>query len=133
MPIFQDKGWRGKMQDVAASIDEHLGGERLLITPVKQHKPNYQATYDHAAAFCVIGLFDLPSQDVKLNMEETKVSSRNPEAVISYEQLAGRTIGHEYLIKRVDTGDIYQVTQAQPDGVSSVVVELVQIGLAPNR
>lgn len=127
MSIFRKPDWRQDMQAVALQIDDDLGGELLQIIPTFR-SPNQSATPDYASATTLRGIFDLRSVAVDAGLEETTVSSRNPVAQFAYANIAGVEIKAGYWIKRCATNETYEVTQTNPDGVSALVVQLVQLG-----
>lgn len=127
--MFQ-KDWRDMMvNSVSPEIDRLLGGEEITIIPTMQ-APNKPPVLDRAKAKTLMVIFHWPSK-VALTRDNVPVVSRAPEIRIGYYQLGSFKIKARDVIEVPRTGETFQVSKVEPDGVSSVRLTLTQIGLQP--
>ncbi|RNJ49365.1 hypothetical protein D1O30_06895 [Methylocystis hirsuta] len=112
-----------------AEIDQHVGDMWTHVSTVS--RPNYPSAPDPSKpAYMLVAKFCYEPRDVRLGLEQAGVVSNDPTLTIHRGQL-------RYLVNRGDrfqrcsTGLLYEVTSAQPDTVSGILVNLVQLGEAP--
>lgn len=129
--------FRNAMQDVAAAIDETMS-ERLLIIPSSQ-RPNFPSVQHHERAFEVIGVFAWISKLVFDNSKHSRtagsggydislpIQSRDPKFSFTANAMT-ESIQRTNWIQRCVNGDIFEVTNLKPDGVSRILADVVQIG-----
>ena len=127
--------WHSGMQAAASAINEAFG-ETLTIIPCDR-QPNYepQPHLDHAVT--LTGVFSYRSVAVldtghgvvrRGHSPQAIVESRKPYARFAHRDLPwGLQQGDR--IERCCSGEVFEVTSVQPDGVSSITVDLVQLGL----
>ena len=135
MSIFENKPWHLAMQDVENHIQREFG-EPLTIIPMIA-KPNYQPLPDPAKApVTLTGVFSLRHIEAFTVKDGsglsrqgvTTISSRDPIVSFALKDLPF-PIRHLFRIRRERDGVTYEVTDVQSDGVSSVKLKLVQVGL----
>lgn len=127
--MFQ-KEWRDMMvNSVSPEIDRLLGGEEITIIPTMQ-VPNTPSAPDYTKAKTLWAIFHWPAK-MALTRDNVPVVSRVPEISIGYYQLGDYKIHANYWIKVPRTGETFQVSKVEPDGVSCVRLTLTQIGLQP--
>lgn len=135
MTIFPDAdNWRAGMQDVSAAIDETMG-ELVTVTPVLPVKPNFPSEPEPDKAVTARAVFTSLHKTVILSNERRVgttsvaplVSTREPIFSFGYGVLPF-AVGQHYRITRVCSGETFEVTDVQPDGVSRIVCKVVQLG-----
>ena len=129
--------WRAGMQDASAAIDEAMG-EAVLVTPATVPAVNFPSTPDPSKAVTVTAVFT--SKAETLVMGEGKqigghsvsplVSTSKPVFQFSYAVLHGLPfmLRQSHRITRVCSGETFEVTDIKPDGVSRIIVNVVQLG-----
>ena len=91
-------------------------------------RPNWPPTPDATRSRRVIrATFFWDAHDARLGMKETKVISRKPMLSISRCDLPSCKRGDTFT--RCATGDGFEVTSAEKDGLTGLSIELVQLGV----
>ena len=127
--------WHDEMQGVADAINESFG-EPLTIIPMTC-KPNYPPLPDPTKRPATLtGVFSIRSIETFTPYEKknqgpglVRVSTRNPVASFSLKDLP-YSISRLYRIRRERDGAVYEITDLNSDGVSRVLLHLVQAGIA---
>jgi hypothetical protein len=129
--------WRAGMQDVAAAIDE-TQGELVTITPTTAPAPNYPSVPYPAKAVTVVGVFKNKAKTVIMGSEgkigghslSPLVETSEPVFEFSYDVLRSMpfALRQAYRITRLCNGDVYEIVNIKPDGVSRACVKVVQLG-----
>lgn len=130
--------WHAEMQGVADAINESFG-EPLTILP-RIGKPNFGTVPDPskpevtlAGVFSIRSIEAFAAHDAS-GMQRagiTRVSTRQPLASLALKDLP-YPILTRYRIRRERDGAVYEVTDVLSDGVSRVLLHLVQAGVALN-
>lgn len=133
--IFPEtNNWRAGMQDVSAAIDDAMG-ELVTVTPADVRKPNFPSVAEPDKAVTVTAVFTSRAKTVVMGSEgriaghsvSPLVTTSEPIFSFSYGSLPF-TIKQAYRITRVCSGEMFEVTAAEPDGVSRIVCKVVQLG-----
>jgi len=127
--------WRAGMQAVSAAIDQNFGERLTLIACLS--RPNFPTEPDRATKPVTLqGVFSLRSElAFKSGGSPGRgdapglVESRKPVASFAHADLPW-AIQRGDRVKRETTGESYEVTRVEPDGVSRVVLHLVELGKA---
>ena len=128
--------WRAGMQDVSAAIDDTMG-ELVTVTPAEVPKPNFSSVPDPSKAVTVVAVFTSEAKTVLLGDNVGRmgaghslsplVSTSEPIFSFGYGVLPF-PIRQSYRIRRECNGETFEVTDVKPDGVSRIVVKVVQLG-----
>lgn len=130
--------WQNEMQNVASAINGAFG-EALTIIPMIT-KPNFSPVVDPTKKPATLtGVFSLRTIEAfKLHDAQgmqragmTTVTTRHPLISFALKDLP-YPILRLYRIRRERDGAVYEVTDVQSDGVSRVLLHLVQAGVAPD-
>ncbi|MDR3572133.1 MAG: hypothetical protein P4L81_08205, partial [Candidatus Pacebacteria bacterium] len=124
-------GWLPDMQNVAEEIASTFG-EPLKLIPCDR-RPNCQARADPSNAVEVQGVFSWRAKMVfKLNNgtssgQDGLAESREPIASFPRAALPWAVrLGDQ--VERLCGGNLFEVKSAEPDGVSMIVLKLLQLG-----
>lgn len=130
-----ETNWRGGMQDVSAAIDEVMG-ECVTVIPAKPPAVNFQAIADRACAVTVTAVFTQRPKTIigggshggsRGNIQVSPlISTSEPIFSFAYGVLPWPLM-QGYQIERCN-GDLYEITDIKPDGVSRIEVSVNQIG-----
>ena len=136
--MFAD-AFREAMSDVADAINDEMG-ETVIITPYVEAQPNFPASPDPTLpAFSVTAVFShmavmtfgTPIGHRKAigggDYLEAGVSTRRPIFSIKSCDLPYPLYGGTR-IQRCHDGSIWEITDAKPDGISRVQINVVQLG-----
>lgn len=129
-----DTHWRESMvNEVSAAIDECFA-ERVTVCPVMPGKPNFQGTPIPDKAVTVAAVFLSPATLIRLGADRARehglsvpISTRKPSFSFGYGVLPFVTL-QGYQIKRLCSGEIFEITDIQDDGVSRIVCLVNQMG-----
>ncbi|MCW2284910.1 hypothetical protein M2323_002736 [Rhodoblastus acidophilus] len=128
---YVQTNWLAGMQDVSASIDQEFG-EVVTIIPCKM-RPNFrpQPLEDHAvtlmAVFSWRSLMVLKINSGTTTRADPMAESRKPVFSFSREALPW-ALNSGDLIRRECSGDVFEITGVEPDGVSRIVARTTQMG-----
>jgi hypothetical protein len=133
--LFQED-WRQTMRDeVSAAIDESFG-ECVTVTPVNVPSPNFQSIPDESRAATVVAVFTHKAETAIMGGNHGRdsgrvsvsplVSTSKPAFSFGYGVLPFRLL-QGYRIERCN-GDVYEITDVKPDGVSRIEVSVNQMG-----
>jgi hypothetical protein len=129
--MYVSNGWQADMQNVAEEIVSTFG-EPLRITPCNR-RPNYQPQPDPSHAVDVQGVFSWRAKvEYKQNAgtssgQDAWVETREPIASFPRAALPWAVnIGDQ--VERLCDGNMFQVKSVEPDGVSMIVLKLLQLG-----
>lgn len=132
----ETNNWRRNMQDVAAAIDETMG-ELVTVIPAVASRPNYPTTEDASRAITATAVFTNKARDVIMGEHVGRmstghsispiVSTSEPVFSFSYGALPWPIL-QGYRIRRECDQALYEVTDVKPDGVSRIIVHVVQLG-----
>jgi hypothetical protein len=110
-------------------IDQHVGDMWTHIPTVS--RPNYPSAPDPSKPpYMLVAKFCFEPRDVRLGLEQSGVVSNDPTLTIHRCQLR-YAVNRGDRFERCSTGVAYEVTSAQPDTVSGILVNLVQLGVSP--
>jgi hypothetical protein len=126
--------WRAGMQEVSAAIDE-TQGELVTITPASVPKVNFPSIPDPSKSVTVVATFMNKAKTVIMGSEgkigghslSPLVETSEPVFTFGYGVLPF-PLRQGYRITRCCSGTMYEVTNVKPDGVSRIVVNVVQLG-----
>ena len=130
--MFTDENWRGKMQGASAEIDSRFG-ERFYIGMAKR-EPNARVKPSGDGAFEIDAVFSYRSETVFRHDATTRqaggllVETRTPTVSFSH-RACPVMIQHGDVLTRVADGSQWEVKKVKPDGVSRIVLDLVQRGV----
>jgi|GEM_PF-2550117 hypothetical protein len=127
--------WRAGMQAVSAAIDQSFGERLTLIACLA--RPNFPTEPDASIKPVALqGVFSLRSElafksggSPGRGEAPGLIESRKPVASFSHADLPWQ-INRGDRVKRETTGEMYEVTRVEPDGVSRVTLHLVELGKA---
>jgi hypothetical protein len=133
MMLFPADNWRAGMQDVSAAIDDTMG-ELVTVTPAVAAAVNFPSVPDLSKAVTVTAVFT--SEAKLLTMGEGRMGSVSASPLVSTSEpifsfgygVLPFLIRQSYRIKRECNGETFEVTDVKPDGVSRIVVKVVQLG-----
>jgi hypothetical protein len=124
------------MQDVSAAIDDSMG-ELVTLTPAVAPAVNFPSVADPSKAVTVTAVFTSEAKTVLMGDNVGRmgsghslsplVSTSDPVFTFGYGVLPF-PIRQSYRIKRECNGETFEVTDVKPDGVSRIVVKVVQLG-----
>jgi hypothetical protein len=125
--------WRAGMQDVSAAIDETMG-ELVMVTPATVPAINFPSVPDSSKAVTVIAVFT--SKSKLIPMGEGKAGGPTISPLIETSEpifqfgygVLPFPLRQSYRITRLCSGETFEVTNVKPDGVSRIVVNVVQLG-----
>jgi hypothetical protein len=112
-------------QNVRNQIDEF--GESVVLTPMTT-RPNHPSSPDPARELVTFfAVFEREGKKIKLGSEVIAVSSRDPRLMalvcdIPYTPKRGDRISHCL------TGEVFEITDAVPDGLAAINIDVVQLG-----
>lgn len=96
------------------------------ISTVK--KPNYGPQEDKTKPqYMLPAIFENEAKSIRLGLEETNISSRDPTLYVQRCVLEREIINGDWF-QRCRSGDLYQVVDVKKDGASGVEVALTQLG-----
>jgi hypothetical protein len=128
--------WRAGMADVSAAIDDTMG-ELVTVTPAEAPKPNFPSVVDPSKAVTVTAVFTSKAKDVLMGENVGRIASGHSISPIVSTSEPIFTFGYgvlpfpmrqSYRITRLCSGETFEVTDVKPDGVSRIVVKVVQLG-----
>jgi hypothetical protein len=132
--LFQES-WQAGMLDVSAAIDEVMG-ECVTVIPVTVPAPNFQGIADESRAVTATAVFTHKAETVIMGGNHGRdsgrvsvsplVSTSKPVFSFGYGVLPFPLL-QGYRIERCN-GDLYEVTDVKPDGVSRIDVSVNQMG-----
>lgn len=133
--LFPDANkWRAGMQDVSAAIDDTMG-EVVTVTPAQESKPNFPTVADPSRAVTAIAVFTNKAESVIMGSEgrigghsvSPLVTTSKPIFSFAYGALPF-PMRQGYRITRLCSGETFEAKDVKPDGVSRIVVRVVQLG-----
>ena len=132
--LFPDaNNWRAGMQDVAAAVEDTMG-ELVTVTPTMPRKPNAQSEPDNTRAVSAIAVFTSKASTAFGPTRSSggvdiapMIDTREPVCQFAYNAVPF-PLSQGYFIQRTCSGEVFEVTRVQPDGVSSVICHVVQFG-----
>jgi hypothetical protein len=129
---FVSENWHAGMLGVSASIDESFG-ELVRIIPTSK-RPNMQAKPQPEHAVEVLAVFSWRAKMVfkqnsgtAMQTQEGLIETRVPIFDFSRDALPWG-LQQLDIIERVCSGEKFEIKNVQPDGVSRIVVDVVQLG-----
>ena len=130
--MFTDENWRGKMQGASAEIDSRFG-ERFYIG-MAQRRPNHAVEPSGEGVFEIDAVFSYRSETAFRHEATTRqaggtlVETRVPTVSFSH-RACPVMIKHGDVLTRFADGTQWEVKAIKPDGVSRIVLDLVQRGV----
>ena len=126
--------WRAGMQDVSAAIDDTMG-ELVTVTPTTVERANYPSVPLPSRSVQVTAVFTSRAKTVIMGNEgrfsghslSPLVTTSEPVFSFGY-GVVPFPIRQSYRIERLCSGETFEVTDVKPDGVSRIVVKVVQLG-----
>ena len=104
-------------------------GERFTLQPFKSGGVNFPRVIDLSrSGYDFLAAFELAPKDVSLGLEETKVSTRSPCLTALICDVPGIQQG-DRLVRKLN-GELFEITDIKPDGLSGVEIHVVQLGRA---
>jgi hypothetical protein len=128
--------WRAGMQEFSAAVDDTMG-EMVTVTPATAPAPNFPSVADPSRSVTVVAAFMSKAKTILMG-EGGKIGgghSLSPlietsEPVFSFGyNVLPFPIRQSYRITRLCSGETFEVTNVKPDGVSRIVVHVVQLGV----
>jgi hypothetical protein len=128
--------WRAGMQDVSAAVDDTMG-EWVTVTPVETLTINFPGQPDPSRAVTVTAVFTSRAKTVLMGDNSGRVASGHSISPLISTSEPVFTFGYGVLpfairqhfrITRECSGETFEVKDVQPDGVSRIVVKVVQLG-----
>lgn len=108
-------------------IEEH--GEKFTLQPYKSGGVNFPRVIDLSRqGYDFMAVFEQTPREVSLGMEEVKVSTRSPCLTALVCDVPGLVQGDRVL--RALNGELFEVTDVKPDGLSGVEIHVVHLGRA---
>lgn len=127
--MFEAKPFREAELEAHGGIQQEFG-EVLTILPMAV-SPNLSPRRDQSRhPWNVMGVFSWESTDLRVGLEEMKVSTRDPHVLVRKADMI-LPLKRGDLMKRCETGEVFEVKETLPDTMSGVVVRLVQMGVSP--
>lgn len=127
--MFEAKPFHVAENDAHRGI-QHEFGEVLTVLPMVV-PPNLSPRKDPTRpSWNTMGVFGWESMSVKLGMEEMRVSSRDPHVLLRKADITV-PLKRGDLVRRCETGEVFEVKETLPDTTSGVVVRLLQMGVTP--
>lgn len=127
--MFEAKPFRLAEEEAHGDIQFEFG-ETFTVLPMLV-PPNLSPRRDPARkAWNVMGVFGWESTDLKMGMEEMKASTREPQVLLRKVDMI-LPLKRGDLMRRCETGDVFEVKETLPDTMSGVVVRLFQMGVSP--
>lgn len=122
-------------QTLRNTIDEF--GERFALTPYRVMQVNFSASPDPARRSCDFwAVYERDAKDVAVGMEEVRISTRHlcvTAMVCDVPNIRqGDRLTHFPRARFGDMtpGEVFEVTDARPDGLSGIEIRMVQLGRA---
>lgn len=120
--------------EVSAAIDECFA-ECVRVIPVEPGPANFPGTPQPDTAVSATAVFLSPAMSIRMNTDRGReygrsvpiISTSKPTFSFSYGALPW-TLYQGYQIMLPRTGEIFEVTDVQPDGVSRIVAQVTQVG-----
>jgi hypothetical protein len=131
--LFPDN-WRAGMQDASAAIDDTMG-ELVTVTPASVPQVNFPSVADSSKAVTVTAVFTSKAETVWMGNEgrisghsvSPLIQTSKPIFSFAYDALPF-PIRQSYRITRNCSGEVFEVTNIEPDGVARIVCKVVQLG-----
>jgi hypothetical protein len=112
-------------QSLAEIIEEF--GEPFTLTPYRTAQVNFPTSPDPArTAFDFSAVFERDAKNVSLGMEEVSISTRHLCLTALVCDVPYVKQGDRILHKL--TGEVFEVTDPRPDGISGIEMRMVQLG-----
>ncbi|MFS8081900.1 MAG: hypothetical protein ACMG51_00500 [Ginsengibacter sp.] len=132
--LFPDQSWRSGMQDVSIAIDQSMG-ELVTVTPANVQRPNFPSVPDSSRAVAVTAVFMRKAKTVLMGNEHRLsghslsplVETSEPIFSFSLDALPFPIL-QSYRITRLCSGEVFEVTKPESDGVSRINCKVVQLG-----
>jgi hypothetical protein len=127
--------WRAGMQDVPAAIGDRMG-EMVTVTPDNVQVVNFPSVADPSKAVTVTAVFTSKAKTILMGSEgklgghsvSPLIETSEPIFTFGYSVLPF-PLRQSYRITRLCSGETFEVTNMKPDGVSRIVVNVVQLGM----
>lgn len=125
--LFKGSSWFDAEAGAHRGILDEFG-ETLLFQPFAR-KPNQMSTPDNSRpTFTVQAVFERMARQVGLKLEETTVSTRELTLhILVCDLLCPVRQADRFTL--CETGEVFEVTDTNKDGVSGVAIRLVQLGV----
>lgn len=135
MTMLFQCNWRAAMQDCSQAIDESMG-ELVTVTPANVQKPNFPSVPNSSLAVTVTAVFMRKSKAVLMGNENRFGGHSLSPLVETSEPIFSFAIDalpfpilQSYRITRLCSGEVFEVTRPEPDGVARIVCKVVQLGM----
>lgn len=133
----QSNDWRAGMQDVSAAIDESMG-EVVTVTPIDANasRPNFPAAMLPGQSVQAVAVFTSVAKTVLGSSNGKRVagfelaplvSTSDPAFSFAYNAVPF-SLSQGVRIVLCRTGELFEVKDVKPDGVSRIVCTVVQLG-----
>jgi hypothetical protein len=127
--------WRAGMQECSHAIDDTMG-ELVTITPTTAHKANFPGVPDPSKAVDVVATFMNKAKTVIMGSSEGKLGGHSVSPLVETSEpifdfgygVLPYPLRQTYRITRRCNGATYEVVSIKPDGVSRILVKVVQLG-----
>lgn len=101
----------------------------LFIWNPMERRPNWPAIPDTTRTVqCVRATFFWEHHDQRLGLKEAHIVSRVPKLSIHRDEMIGVPRQADLFTRRYD-GNAYEVTKVERDGLTGIMLELVQLGI----
>ncbi len=133
--LFPDSdSWRAGMQECSHAIDDTMG-ETVLVTPASVPAQNFPSVADPSKAVTVTAVFTSKAKTVLMgegrmtggHSVSPLVETSEPIFQFGY-GVVPFVMRQSYRITRLCSGEVFEITKVKPDGVSRIIVNVVQLG-----
>lgn len=126
--------WRAGMQECSHAIDDTMG-ELVTVTPASVPATNFPSVADPSKAVTVTAVFTSKAKTIIMGGEgKTGGHSVSPlvetsEPIFQFGYgVVPFPLRQPYRITRLCSGETFEITSVKPDGVSRIIVNVVQLG-----
>ena len=120
--------WFDDEAQATAGIIEEFG-EWFDYTPYRVARVNFPAGIDQTrTAYSFTGVFERDAKNVSLGLEEVNISTRQLCVTAMVCDVPGIAQGDRITYRL--TGELFEITDVRPDGLSGVGLRLTQLGRA---
>lgn len=114
-------------QSLRDNIDEF--GEKFTLLPFRTMQVNFPTSSDPTRrSYEFWAVFERDAKDVSLGMEEVRVSTRHLCVTAMVCDVPDLRQGDRLLHDL--TGELFEITDPRPDGLSGITIRMVQLGRA---
>jgi hypothetical protein len=127
--------WRAGMQECSHAIDDTMG-ELVLVTPATVPAVNFPSVADPSKAVTVTAVFTSKAKTVLMCNEGKMTGGHSVSPLVETSEpifqfgygVLPFALRQSYRITRLCSGETFEVTNVKPDGVSRIIVNVVQLG-----